>query len=50
MYKIKTIALVAGIATMLTACNDNKVSLTLREVLKQKKPLFHRKPQAQLKV
>lgn len=26
MYKIKTIALVAGIATMLTACNDNKVS------------------------
>ena len=26
MYKIKTIALVAGIATMITACNDNKVS------------------------
>ena len=26
MYKIKTIALVAGIATMFTACNDNKVS------------------------
>lgn len=26
MYKIKTIALVAGIVTMLTACNDNKVS------------------------
>lgn len=26
MYKIKTIAFVAGIATMLTACNDNKVS------------------------
>jgi HlyD family secretion protein len=26
MYKIKTIALVAGIATMLTACNDKKVS------------------------
>lgn len=26
MYKIKTIALVAGIATLLTACNDNKVS------------------------
>lgn len=26
MYKIKTIALVAGIATMLTACSDNKVS------------------------
>ncbi len=26
MYKIKTITLVAGIATMLTACNDNKVS------------------------
>src|SRR5690554_567613 len=26
MYKIKTIALVAGIATLLIACNDNKVS------------------------
>ncbi len=26
MYKIKIIALVAGIATMFTACNDNKVS------------------------
>ena len=26
MYKIKTIALVAGIATMLTSCNDNNVS------------------------
>ena len=26
MYKIKTIALVAGIATLLTACNNNKVS------------------------
>lgn len=26
MYKIKIIALVAGIATMLTACNDKKVS------------------------
>ena len=26
MYKIKTIALIAGIATMLTACNNNKVS------------------------
>ena len=26
MYKIKTIALVAGMATFLTACNDNKVS------------------------
>jgi len=26
MYKIKTIAVVASISTMLTACNDNKVS------------------------
>lgn len=26
MYKIKTIALVAGVATLLTACKDNKVS------------------------
>ena len=26
MYKIKTIALIASIATVLTACNNNKVS------------------------